>query len=175
MIFIDCNFELSTLKQVIEYIQQRAGFSQAEFSLFHGSTLLYEQNDYLEEDEISNYERNAGKTCRELTKWNQLRFLLQDDSEKQITIYLSHTDSAVWNHRMELENDPLNEFEAFMVASNKRVRPAVKPAQPVTADRERIQLESLSDDSGEVEEQAAQQTEKNKIIEYNSVTQGRSR
>lgn len=166
MLFIDCNFEDSTLKQVIEYIQQRASFTEEEFSLFHGSNILYEQNEYLEEDEISNYERNTAKTCRELTKWNQLKFLLQNDCEKQITVYVAHTESRDWSHRMEQENDPPNEFETFMVESNRRIRAAVKPAPPVAATNEKIELESLSDSSEEVEEQKEAKQQNNKIIEY---------
>lgn len=138
--------------------------------MFQGSDLIYERAEYLEEDEIEGYERNAAKTFKHMTNHGQLQLIVEPEGQPAVKAYFIDS-SGLKEPCLEAHignEHKLTDFETFMVASNAKIKVAArKIVDPkIVAMQAQATCADITDSEDVIEEPKKSQTKTMDIEVY---------
>lgn len=159
---MNINFNESKLADAIEVVQKF--YPSDEFAVFHGTELIFEKSDMLDEDEVEAYTRNVKRGCREIGPYGQILLMVEPEGGQAIKAYFMDSpqlrEPCLEQHIGE--RSMLTKLEEFMINSNKKpaiakamARPQVTAPLPDTAD-----CDDISDSEDVVEEHKKQSASK---------------
>ena len=163
---INIDFSTSNLSGAISTLQQF--YPSEEFTVFHGSELIYEKSEMLDEDEVENYERNIKKSFKELTNAGQLQLIVEIDGGPAVKAYFLDSPGLKEPCLEQMIGNTYQktDFEKFMVASNIKQKSLIKR----TVDPKLVALQAQAScadisDSEEVIEETKESQKKKMDIE----------
>lgn len=128
LLVINIDFATATVKQAIETILKY--YPCQEYTLFHGSELIYEKAEYLDEEEIETFEAKATRTFRMMTNHGQFQLILEPEGGPAVkTYFLDSTDLKEPSLELFIgQASDKTPLEQFMVESNAKQKTFVKKA-----------------------------------------------
>ena len=130
---INANFGETTLSDAIDIVQRF--YPTEEFAVFHGSELIYEKSELLDEDEIEVYSRNVKKSCKEAGPHGQVLLMIEPEGGSAIKAYfLDSPDLKEPCLEQHIGDSSVHSpIENFMINSNKKPETVRNKRRPQSA------------------------------------------